>query len=63
MLDHRYLTDTLIYINFEKALFRNADDEYHVKIAQTLEEATKLLEVRFEYVTDMEGAKLFKKRK
>jgi hypothetical protein len=55
--------NTLIYINLEKALFQNADDEYLVKVAQTLEEATKLLEVGFEYVTDMDGAKLFKKRK
>jgi hypothetical protein len=44
-------------------LFQNTDDEYHVKVAQTLDEATKLLEVGFEYVTDMDGAKIFKKRK
>jgi len=63
LLGHRDLRNTLIYINLEKALFQNADDEYHVKVAQTLDEATKLLEVGFEYVTDMDGAKLFKKRK
>jgi hypothetical protein len=63
VLGHRDLRNTLIYINLEKALFQNADDEYHVKVAQTLDEATKLLEVGFEYVTDMDGAKLFKKRK
>jgi hypothetical protein len=34
---HRELRNTLIYINLKKALFQNADDEYHVKIAQTLE--------------------------
>jgi integrase/transposase-like protein len=63
VLGHRDLRNTLIYINLEKALFQNADDEYHVKVAQTLDEATKLLEVGFEYVTDMDGAKIFKKRK
>jgi integrase len=63
VLGHRDLRNTLIYINLEKALFQNADDEYHVKVAQTLEEATKLLEVGFEYVTDMDDAKIFKKRK
>jgi integrase len=63
VLGHRDLRNTLIYINLEKALFQNADDQYHVKVAQTLEEATKLLEVGFEYVTEMDGAKLFKKRK
>lgn len=31
--------------------------------AQTIEEACKLLEVGFEYVTDIDGVKLFRKRK
>jgi hypothetical protein len=30
---------------------------------ETLDEACKLLEGRFEYITDMNGSKLFKKRK
>ncbi len=38
-------------------------DESYVKVAQSLDEACKLLEVGFEYVTDMNGAKLFRKRK
>jgi hypothetical protein len=36
---------------------------FHVKVAQSLDEACKLLEVGFEYVTDMNGTKLFRKRK
>ncbi|MEM3752902.1 MAG: site-specific integrase [Candidatus Bathyarchaeia archaeon] len=63
LLGHRDLRNTLIYINLEKALFQNTDDEFHVKVAQSLDEACKLLEVGFEYVTDMNGAKLFRKRK
>jgi len=50
-------------INLEKAIFQNADEEYHVKVADPLQEACKLLEVGFEYVTDLNGAKLFRKRK
>jgi hypothetical protein len=38
-------------------------EEYHVKVAETLQEACKLLEIGFEYVTDLNGAKLFRKRK
>jgi len=41
----------------------NTHEDYYVKVAQTLDEACKLLEVGFEHVTDMEGAKLFRKRK
>ena len=52
------------YINLEAALYHadNADD-FHVKVAATVEEACKLLETGFEYVTGMEGKKLFRKRK
>jgi integrase len=63
LLGHRDLRNTLIYINLEKAIFQNADEEYHVKVAENLQEACKLLEVGFEYVTDLNGAKLFRKRK
>jgi hypothetical protein len=45
------------------AIFKNTNDEFYVKTASTLEEAYKLLEVGFEYVTDMDGVKLFRKRK
>jgi len=63
ILGHKELKSTLIYINLENALFQNVDDEFHVKIAHDLNEACKLLEVGFEYVTDMDGTKLFRKRK
>ncbi len=63
LLGHRDLRNTLIYINLEKAIFQNADEEYHVKVAENLDEACKLLEVGFEYVTDLNGIKRFRKRK
>ena len=52
------------YINLEAVLYHggNADD-FHVKVADTLEEACKLLETGFEYVTEIDGKKLFRKRK
>jgi len=39
------------------------NDEYHVKVAHNLKEACALVEAGFEYVTDMEDAKIFRKRK
>jgi len=63
LLGHRDLRNTLIYINLGKALFQNADEEFYVKVAENLDEACKLLEVGFEYVTEINGAKLFRKRK
>jgi len=43
-------------INFES-------DEYSSAVAKSLEEARKLVEAGFEYVTDIDECKLFRKRK
>ncbi len=45
VLGHKELKPTLIYINIEKSLFQSVDDEFHVKVAHSLEEACKLLEL------------------
>jgi integrase len=63
LLGHNSLKTTLIYIDLETALFREANDEFTVRVANTLDEASKLLEVGFEYVCEIEGKTLFKKRK
>ncbi len=52
-----------MYVNMEKAFFAESIEEYTVKVASTVEEACKLLEVGFEYVTEFDGKKLFRKRK
>jgi hypothetical protein len=39
-----------------------ANDEFTVKVAHTLEEAVKLMEVGYEFHVDMEGHKVFRKR-
>jgi len=59
LLGHKRLENTLIYTH----LVDWRSEEYVVKVAGNLEEATKLLEAGFEYVTEMEGKKLFRKRK
>jgi len=63
MLDHRNIQNTSIHITLENSLFTAEDDELHVAVARTLEEACKLLKVGFEYATDMDTVKLFRKRK
>jgi integrase len=63
ILGHKTLKSTEVYINIEQAMFLVTDDEYHVKVANDLKEACQLVEVGFEYITDMEGAKIFRKRK
>lgn len=64
-LGHRSIQSTMVYITIESALFQNAPDEYACKVAKDINEAAKLVEVGFEYVTGeyTDGGKLFKKRK
>ncbi len=56
---------TQVYINMEQALFSESSNEYHAKIALNPEEACKLIEVGFEYITGeyTDGGKIFRKRK
>ena len=61
-LGHKSILNPMIYINLEQALF-DVSDDFIVKVASSIEQATKLVEVDFEYVTDMDGKKLFRKRK
>jgi hypothetical protein len=63
ILGHRSIKSTMIYINLENALFQNPSDEFHVKTARTIEEATKLIEVGFEFVVKHEDTMIFRKRK
>jgi integrase len=64
-LGHKSLQSTQIYINMEQALFSNSSNEYHLKIAESVEQAMALIEVGFEYVTGEynDGGKIFRKRK
>ena len=58
-LGHRNIENTLIYTH----LIDFQEDEYHVRTAKTVEEACKLVESGFEYITEIEDVKLFRKRK
>jgi len=59
-MGHKRIDTTLIYTQL---LNLNEPDNYTAKIAKTIEEATNLIENGFEYVTEMDGMKLFRKRK
>ena len=60
LLGHKSINNTLIYthlIDFEHS------DEHTSATAKTVEESQKLIEAGFDYVTEIEGIKLFRKRK
>ncbi len=61
-LGHRNIANTLLYVQLEEALFQG-ECEYISKVAKTEQEICTLIEAGFEYVTDFQGSKIFKKRK
>jgi integrase len=61
---HKDMKSTLRYIHYAEVVYqRSGKNEWTVKAAKTVEEASELVSVGFEYVTEVEGFKLFKKRK
>jgi len=59
-MGHKKIETTLIYtqlLQFEQ------DDNYTCKVANNIKDATDLIENGFEYITEMNGLKLFRKRK
>jgi len=63
LLGHKSVINTEIYIHIEQALYSQEDAEYITRVASSLKGARALLEAGFEYVTDMNGYKIFRKRK
>jgi integrase len=65
-LGHKEVDNTMLYIQLDKQLFQNiADDAFTTRRAYNAEDACKLLDVGFEYVTGEynDGGKIFRKRK
>jgi integrase len=58
-MGHKKIETTLIYTQ----LLNLNDDEWTCKTATNVNEATQLVEAGFEYITEMDGTKLFRKRK
>jgi integrase len=59
LMGHKKIETTLIYTQ----LVASSDEDYVCKTARTVEEAKLLIEDGFEYVTEIDGVKLFRKRK
>jgi hypothetical protein len=58
LLGHKSVKNTLVYTHFVDF----GGDDFVCKVAKSVDEAT-LVEGGFDYVTDIEGMKLFRKRK
>ena len=64
VLGHKSIKNTEKYIHLEEMIYEStANDQFIVKVADTLDDAVKLMEVGFDYHAEVEGHKLFRKRK
>jgi hypothetical protein len=66
ILGHKSIKSTENYIHLEKMMFDgDANDQFISKVAHNVEEACKLIDVGFDYVTGEydDGGKIFRKRK
>jgi integrase len=63
ILGHKHSNTTDIYVNLAQAIFLTNTDEWIVKVANTTEEAIKLVEANFTYVNNMGEKAIYKKRK
>jgi len=59
VLGHKDIRNTLVYTH----LIDTSNDDYACKTAGTVQEARELIEQGFDYVTEYDGTKLFRKRK
>ena len=59
-LGHKKIETTMLYTQL---LTFNEEEEYTVKTATNIKEATELLEHGFEYIQEIDGIKLYRKRK
>lgn len=59
LLGHRDIKTTLMYTQ----LVSFQSDRYHVKVSQSLKEDKELLASGFEYVTERDGLKIYRKPK
>jgi len=53
----------MIYINLDQTIFQDQNDEFTTRVATSIKSARALLEAGFDYAMEMDGVKVFRKRK
>jgi len=63
ILGHKSVQSTEVYVNIESQYYLSDSDEWTCKVASNLKEAKKLIETGFEYIQEIDGIRLYRKRK
>jgi integrase len=61
-LGHKNIKNTLIYVQLAEMVSKG-ENEYICKVAENIEQAKQLVEAGFDYVTEINETKIFRKRK
>ena len=62
-LGHKRIEDTMLYIQVAETIFKEATDEFTVRVAENPAKIKEFLEMGFEYVCEKDGLVFFRKRK
>jgi len=62
-LGHRDLQHTRKYVVLEAAIYNSGADNFVSKVAKTVDETRELIELGFDYVHEIEGIHLYRRRK
>jgi integrase len=62
-LGHKNIQNTMIYINIEQALYLTENDKWISKASTNIKTDQQLIDAGFEYITERNGTKLYRKRK
>ncbi len=62
-LGHKSVKNIMFYIQLEQAIFKEASDDFVTRVTRSVKGARSLVEAGFECVLEMNGLRLFRKRK
>lgn len=62
-LGHKNIKSTLLYVQLAEVLFNEAPDEFTTRVTKTVKGARALIEAGFDFVLEMDGVKIFRKRR
>lgn len=60
---HKKIENTLLYVQLAEVVFKEISDKFTVKVVNSPDEITTLLEVGFEYVLSKDDLLFFRKRR
>jgi integrase len=62
-LGHKSIKNTLLYVQLAEVIFKETPEEFTTRVTKSVKGARALIESGFDFVLEMDGVKIFRKRK